>query len=120
MTTQSFIQPHYNTFAPPCKDHFLKINLNFSLFHRLRSNTPNPRRAKVETYKRFQYAFFKTLLNRNFTLRTSFLTNLTRLCSALPAIWAIKKSRKLSGPAMTILNFKRKYISKQTKMPVYT
>lgn len=67
MTTQSFIQPHYNTFAPPVKttfkdksEFFAFSNLNFSLFHRLRSNTPNPRRAKVETYKRFQYAFFQS------------------------------------------------------------
>lgn len=120
MTTQSFIQPHYNTFAPPVKT-TLKINLNFSLFHRLRSNTPNTRRAKVETYKRFQYAFFsKHCLTEILHYAPAFLTNLTRLCSALPAIWAIKKSRKSSGPAITILIFKRKYISKQTKMPVYT
>lgn len=104
MTTQSFIQPHYNTFAPPVKT-TLKINLNFSLFHRLRSNTPNPRRAKVETYKRFQYAFFKALFNRNFTLRTCVLTNLTRLCSALPAIWAIKKEPEVIRPCHNNFNF---------------
>lgn len=119
MTTQSFIQPHYNTFAPPVKT-TLKINLNFSLFHRLRSNTPNTRRAKVETYKRFQYAFFKAQLTEILHYAPAFLTNLTRLCSALPVILAIKKSRMLSGPAITILSFKQKYISKQTKMPVYT
>lgn len=58
MTTQSFIQSHYNTFAPPVKTTF-KDKSEFFAFHRLRSNTPNPRRAKVETYKRFQYAFFQ-------------------------------------------------------------
>jgi hypothetical protein len=74
----------------------------------------------VETYKRFQYAFFKAQLTEILHYAPAIFTNLTRLCSALPAILAIKKSRMLSGPAITILSFKQKYISKQTKMPVYT
>lgn len=103
MTTQSFIQPHYNTFAPPVKTTF-KDKSEFFAFSPSAQQYHDPRRAKVETYKRFQYAFFKAQLTEILHYAPAIFTNLTRFYSALPAIWAIKKSRKLSGPCHS--NFK--------------